>query len=139
MPVTFDPSLLFSRTNMLRAISVILAIAGAWGGVSAVPKMASSAGAPINDVLNTVMPFAGAALAWLWSNWSKVKPSLIQAALAAFANPKDPGADFRLAVEVVGYFKSQWPDNAAIQNLDKFLVEFGPVVVQDMTKESKPG
>jgi hypothetical protein len=134
MPVTVDPKALFSRTAILRVISVILAIAGAWGGVSTVPKMASASGAPINDVLNTVLPMLGAAFAWIWSNWSKVKPSLVQAALAAFANPRDPVADLKLAVELSAYLKSQWPSNPAFATLDRFIQEFIPLVTNDLTK-----
>lgn len=132
--VTFDLKSLFSRTAMLRIVAVMLAVAGAWGGMGTVPKMASASGAPVNDVLNTVLPFLGAVAAWIWSNWSKVKPSLVQAALAAFANPRDPVADLKLAVELSAYLKSQWPSNPAFATLDKFIQEFIPLVTSDLTK-----
>jgi len=133
-PTQIDLTKIFTRTNILRVVAVAFAVFAIAGGFSTAPKMASSAGAPVNDVLNMVIPGIFAVVSWIWSNWSKVKPSLIKAAMDAYANPKDPVADLKLAVELSAYLKSQWPDNKIFTALDKFIEDFTPVVIGDLTK-----
>jgi hypothetical protein len=130
-----DLSKILTRTNVLRVIAVLFAATVGWGALTTGPKMASASGAPVNDVINKmVIPGLISVVSWIWANWSKVKPSLIKAVLDVYANPKDANADLKLVVEVAAYLKSQWPDVAAFNQLDKFVEDFVPVVVGDITK-----
>lgn len=129
-----DPSKLFSRTNLFRFIAVAFALSAIAGGWHAAGKMSSPAGATPADALNGLLPMVFAVVSWIIGQASKVKPGLVQAVTAVLANPKDPVADFRLAVELTAYFRSQWPNSPAIATLDKFLAEFGPTVVADVVQ-----
>lgn len=121
--VTFDLKSLFSRTSMLRVVAVVLAVAGAWGGMGTVPKMASASGAPVNDVLNTVLPFLGAGFAWIWSNWSKVSPEMVSAIVALARNPQDPTAWLRVTAGLIMFLKSVNPNSKALNTLVQFSRE----------------
>lgn len=126
---------LFTTSNILKIIAILLGGAGVVGAVSVGPKMASSAGAPINDVLNTLLPALGAAVTWFASTYFKVKPDLIQAVTTVFANPADPVADLQLAAKVLSYLQEQWPDQPEmLKAFADGVKKLADATVQDLTK-----
>jgi len=133
---TIDLTKLLTRSNLLRLVALGMGSAAAWGAMGTVPKMASASGAPVNDVLNTILPAVGGVVAWIWARASAVKPELIQAAIAAFANPTDAVADFRLAVQFSAYIRSQWPGSPALEYLDQAVKALGVDVIKDSTGQA---
>jgi hypothetical protein len=134
-PITFDLAKLLSGSFLLKLVAMILAACGVYGAVGAVPKMASSAGAPINDVLNTLLPMLGAVATWFAANWFKVKPDLIQSVQAVFANPTDAVADLQLVAKLFGYLQEQWPNEPAmLATFGEGVKQLTDAVVKDLSK-----
>lgn len=130
---------IFTTSNILKFIAILLGGAGAVGAMSTGPKMASASGAPMNDVLNMLIPALGGIVTWFAANWFKVKPDLIQAVTAVIANPKDPLADLRLASAVLVYIKGQWPEAPeALQLLSDGVKKLTDAVGVDLTKPTPP-
>lgn len=126
---------LFSGNSLLKIVAVILAGCAAYGATGTVPKMASASGAPINDVLNTLLPALGSAATWFASTYFKIKPDLIQAALAVYANPKDPVVDLRLVSEVFLYIQEQWPEAPeAVKLIGEGVKKLTDAVASDLVK-----
>ena len=135
-PVTFDLAGLFNSSFLLRLVALILGACGVYGAVGSVPKMASASGAPINDVLNTLLPALGAVATWLASNWFKVKPDLIQAVTTVLANPKDPVADPQLAAKLLGYLQQQWPaEPEMLRSFSDGVKKLTDAVVSDLSQQ----
>lgn len=135
-PVTFDLANLFKSSFLLRLVALILGACGAYGAVGIVPKMASASGAPLNDVLNTLLPALGAVATWFAANWFKVKPDLIQAVTTVLANPKDPVADLQLAAKLLGYLQEQWPNEPEmLRSFSDGVKKLTDAVVSDLSKQ----
>jgi len=117
--MTIDIAKFFTRTNILRVLSLIMAAFAAGGFVTTAPKMASPAGVPINDFLNTLIPGVGAVLAWLWSNWSKVSPELVTAVIAFVRNPSDLATLDRAVIALLLFLRQVRPDSKALAALDQ--------------------
>lgn len=120
MSSTIDLKSLLSRTNVLKVIAVILAVAGAWGGMTTVPKMAGPVGASTNEFLNMAIPLIGGAVTWFAANWFKISPEMVSAILALAKNPQDKTAWIRVTMGLSVFLKSQFPESKAVATLDLF-------------------
>ena len=133
------PKGLVSLSCLLKLIAVALVGAAAYKLTGTAPKMASASGAPVNDVLNTLLPALGGIVTWFASTYFKAKPDLIQAVLAVIANPKDPLADLRLAGAILVYLKTQWPEAPeALQLLSDGVKKLTDAVGADLVKPTPP-
>lgn len=124
-----------TRTNVLRLAALACLGYFAYAAFGVAPKMASKAGAPIGDVVQSLIPLVGAVLSWVFSRKFAVKPELVTAVTAVIENPKDPIADLRMLLVLVGYLQDQWPEAPeAVKLFEEGAKKIGEAVVADMTK-----
>jgi hypothetical protein len=130
-PVTIDPGKILNRSNLLKVIALALAAVACFKGFGTVPKMASSAGAPVNDVINTALPAIGGILAWLWARRSQaaslladsLSPDVVQAAISFVSNPTDPVNDVRVGMLLLSHYQAKYPGNPMLADLESFCAK----------------